>query len=458
MRVISTTMPPAFRLPALFLLLVLHGCATSSVFLPYPGQAQSWTASLRQGEPLAAAQRLEKKNRGRDSLLFLQEQARLQQLGGAFDTSRSTFQEVFDRYERNDAAARIRASGLAAGTGSLLTNDNALPYKADPYERIFSYAFQALNYLSLGDPDGAAVELRRAALAQRVAEQENERRIAKAEQEAADNKVDVSQYEGYFDGLNAAAAKVRSSINNAWTHYLSAVFWEGRGNYNDALVDYKQALSVAPDVEFLKADIARVSARLDGRWKADRGLVVVIHEQGLVPPKREVSVPVPTIHGYFSVAFPTYRPEDFQAPSALKVVAGDQVVATEVLVDVGATAARALKEEVPGMLARQTLRAATKYSAQKQANDNLGLFGALVTQVYNLVSERADLRSWLTLPAHGLATRLELPAGVHVLQLSGSGADASVAVPVRAGGVTLVRVVDTGSFLRTDIYPVQEEQ
>ena len=133
-----------------------------------------------------------------------------------------------------------------------------------------------------------------------------------------------------------------------------------------------------------------------------------------------------------------------------------QAASTEVLVRLNATAARALKDRIPGMLVRQTLRAAAKYEAQKQANDNMGLLGALSTQIYNLVSERADLRSWLTLPAYGMATRMELPAGEQVIMLSASGGSASVTVPVRAGGVTLVRVVDVGSFLRTDVYPITE--
>lgn len=446
------------RTLVVLMLVLLQGCASSSVFSPYPGQAQSWQSNIRQGQPATALPLLEKRAQGNDGLLYLQEKARVEQLAGEHDASRSSFADVFVRYDNTDAEARVRAGGLAAGTASLLTNDNALPYNGYAYERILAHAFQAFNYLALGDSTGAAVEVRRAALEQRVAEQRHEKEIAKAEQEAADSRVDVDRYDGHFEGLNAAAAGITSSITNAWTYYFSAAFWEGQGDYNAALVDYKKAASLAPQVEFIKADIARASAKLDRRWRGDSGLVVILHEQGFVPPKREISLPIPTIHGYFAVAFPVYEVADQVPPVPLFAQGEQEAARTEVLVRINGAAAKALKDQVPSMLVRQTLRAAAKYEAQKQANENLGLLGALSTQIYNLVSERADLRSWLTLPAYGMAARMELPAGTQVIKLSASGGSASVEVPVRAGGVTLLRVIETGQFLRTEVYPIQEGQ
>lgn len=440
----------------LWLFVLLQGCASSSVFFPYPTQADAWKSSLAQGQPLGAIGKASAKTSGQDGLLYLEEQARLQQLGGEFEASKASFEQVFSRYEAQADEARIRASGFAAGGASLLTNDNALPYNSEPYERIMGHAFQTFNYLALGDLQGAGVEVRRAALEQRTAELDNEKKIAKAEQEASESNVDVSKFDGYFQGVNTAAASVTSSITNAWTYYLSAAYWEGLGEYNDALVDYKKAFSLAPDVAFLKQDIERISRKLDGRWKDQTGVVVILHEQGLVPPKREVMIPIPTIHGYFSVAFPVYTPEDQLPPVPLHAQAESATVSSEVLVRVNGAAAKALKDKIPGMLVRQTLRAASKYQAQKQANDSMGLLGALTTQIYNLVSERADLRSWLTLPAYGMATRMELPAGNQVIKLSTSGGSASVDVPVRVGGVTIVRVVEVGAFLRTDVYPITE--
>ena len=124
--------------------------------------------------------------------------------------------------------------------------------------------------------------------------------------------------------------------------------------------------------------------------------------------------------------------------------------------DVGALAAKDLKERLPGMLVRQTLRATAKYNLQKEANDNYGALGAFATQIYNLVSEQADRRSWLTLPAYAQATRVSLPQGEHTLLLSTPQGDATLTVPVVNRGLTVIHVVAVPGRLITRVLPVQE--
>ena len=242
-------------IPVALAIALLQGCASSSLFSPYPSQANAWRSGIESNQPLAGLAKVDAKIASQDGLLYLQEKGRLEQLAGENPASQETFETVFTLYADEDAQAKLRASGAVSGTASLLTNDNALPYQGYAYERIMAHGFQTFNYLAVNDVEGAGVEVRRAALEQRVAELAHEKEIAKAEEDAKENNVDVSQFEGYFQGVNTAAASVTSSITNAWTYYLSAAFWEGRGEYNDALVDYKKALSLAPNVEFLKADI-----------------------------------------------------------------------------------------------------------------------------------------------------------------------------------------------------------
>src|SRR5690606_38317425 len=116
----------------------------------------------------------------------------------------------------------------------------------------------------------------------------------------------------------AAAGRVKSSFQNAYTFYLSALFWEVVRDYNAALVDLKRAYEINPDAMFIEEDIRRVRRRMGDRVQArlpgkDEGSLVMLFEQGRVPPKRELSLPITTIHGYFAVAFPTYDPADITA-------------------------------------------------------------------------------------------------------------------------------------------------
>tara|TARA_R110001606_G_scaffold261206_12_gene409453 strand:+ start:2948 stop:4309 length:1362 start_codon:yes stop_codon:yes gene_type:complete len=434
---------------------LLAGCATRSLFQPYPSQAQSWKSTLGPSGGASAIKRLQDGAQSRDGVLYLQELGRVEQLAGDDRASRDAFAGAFVHYQQNDEAARLRASSLVSNTGALLINDNARPYVAPDYERIYAHAYQALNYWADGDVTGTAVELRAAANEQRVAADRRDGEIADANSDVDD--LDLSRYQGYFEGLDAAAGRVKASFQNAWTFYLSALFWEAHGEYNDALVDYKKALEIQPDLDFIKEDVQRVSRSLDGaRPLRGQGLVAVLFEQGFVPERQPLSLPIPTPHGIFVVSFPTYGLQGKPAPYPLTVRAGALESKTRVLADVGGLAAKNLREQVPGLLLRQTLRATTKYNLQKKANDDFGPVGALFTQLFNVVSEQADLRGWLSLPAYGQATRLLLPPGQQTLILSTPGGSATLTVPVVEGGLTVIHVAAPPGRLLTRVLPVQE--
>jgi tetratricopeptide (TPR) repeat protein len=70
------------------------------------------------------------------SIIFLARAAQIQE-------------DLFTRSVTNEAA-------------SLLVNDNARPYRGRPYEITWVRVIQAFNYLALGNPDGARVEMRQA--------------------------------------------------------------------------------------------------------------------------------------------------------------------------------------------------------------------------------------------------------------------------------------------------------
>ncbi|MEY1662851.1 COG3014 family protein [Isoalcanivorax beigongshangi] len=439
--------------------LALSGCATSSLFKPYPSQAQQWrsaTLSSQQAQELVAT--LEKKTDSKDGLLYLQEQGRVAQIGGLVDSSQQAFERAIDLYLAQDDKALISAGALAGGLSTTLSNDNAMAYSGYEYERIALHGFQALNFWQHGDLSGAAVEFRRLTQEQRNAEVRNDKRIAKAEAEAEkEGSPSANDLDSQLGGLNSAASSVRNSIQNAYFYYLAGVFREGTGQFNDATVDFKKAYEIMPRHPLLEADIRRLTARQTGRYRAasGSGQVVIAYEQGYIPARQQISLPIPTVHGYFAVAFPTYA-GNAPEPRPLQI-SGAGHATTAVIARFDGLAARALKEQVPGMLLRQTLRAKAKYETQKLANDKGGVFAGLATQIYNLVSEQADLRSWLTLPANAQVARLELPAGTQALTLAGMGSSTSVDVPVTAGGTTLVRVIDTGA-LHVTVLPTLENR
>jgi len=448
----------AIRAWLLIMPLLLSGCSGMSVFSNYPGQAERWQQAYQSGQQERLIRDLEGRRTSRDGLLYSLELGRYAQLLGDHETSRQAFDQAFQQFRENDEKALVSATALTASTSALVTNDNARPYRGADYERIFAHSLQALNYLAEGNRDGVAVELRRANLEQGVAAERRARELARSSEDAEEENVDVRQFESQFAGLNVAAGRVKSSFQNAYTFYLSATLWEAAGEHNAAWIDYKRALEINPEALFIQDDVLRLSRRMgepvEARMPgADEGMLVVVFEQGRVPQKRDFSLPIPTIHGYFAVAFPTYSEADIPTPVPLMVTDrdGDGLIRTQVVADVAAMAARSLQEDVPAMLVRQTLRAITKYNLQKQANDASPLAG-FATNIYNLVSETADLRSWLSLPANVQAGRAIVPAGEKRIMLSGAGIYQALDVNVRPGGITLVRVVNLAGVPRVESY------
>lgn len=426
--------------------LVLTGCATTSLFSPYPNQIATIQTSLNAGTGDQSLIALSPKaESGSDALLYRLERGRLTQLLEKFEDSKADFEWIGNAFDQGDMKATVQASSLVSGMATMVTNDNAVGYSGEPFERVFAHAFQAFNFLALKQINSAEVELRRAADQQRNLAEKNEVEIAKAQKEAAEKKIPLNTVAGHFAGLDEVAGQVKSSFQNAYVLFLSGAVWEARGEWGRAAVDYRQALEMYPSNTELQAALNRAEKRI--RPKSN-GTVVFLYEEGFAPKKDEIKVPIPTFTGAIvTLAFPTYHASS-QAPyGGLAVSHGSQSKSLPMLTNVGALAARSLKEKVPGMIVRQTLRAVTKHQIQKQAGDHFGPLGQLAGNVYNFVSESADLRSWLLLPAYTAAMQMELPPGEQSVNLMAPGVSMSHKVDVKPRKTTLVRVVNTRSRL-----------
>jgi hypothetical protein len=123
-----------------------------------------------------------------------------------------------------------------------------------------------------------------------------------------------------------------------------------------------------------------------------------------------------------------------------------------VLVDTSALAVRTLKDEVPLLLTRAFLRLLAKQEMQRQMqkNDSTGLLN-LFTTMYSLVTDQADLRSWLTLPNSGQVIRLPVQEGAHRVSLPGM---TPLTVSVQAGRATLLHLIVLPGRTYSRLYPL----
>ncbi len=462
------------KLPRLTLLvaavLLLGGCAAGSIFTSYPKQIQPIKVQLEARQYTMAQAELDGRQDDADKILYLMERGRVAQLAGDTEASIEDFKRVIEAFEENDEKAKVSVSDTAAQGASLLTNDNAIPYVGEGYERVFVHQFQAMNYLMAHNLEAAMVEVRRANQEQQYELERFEDEVADAEEDAREQMDKNDGFMDSFASLQAAAGQVKNSFQNAYTFYVSGVLFEATGKPNSAYIDYKKALEIFPDNVYVQRDVLRLAQSLGMREdyerfkkefgndfsppKADEGEIVLLFEHGFAPVKTNVDIDLIINNGVRSIAFPTYV-EQWQAPSLLKVsisdgaLMGKTIGETSPIVSVQALAAKALVERLPGMMARQILRIVAKGKAAKQGGEMLGGFGALAITVLNVATEQADRRSWLTLPHDAQILRSSLPEGQYQLQLQNGTAMGTMDIKVIPGKKTLIRVVATGNTFHT---------
>ncbi len=133
---------------------------------------------------------------------------------------------------------------------------------------------------------------------------------------------------------------------------------------------------------------------------------------------------------------------------------GKRVEQTSELVRLEALAAKDLQERLPGMLTRQALRLVAKEQVRRTAAKEGGDVGNILVGIFNTLSERADTRSWLTLPAQAASWQGMLPAGDVNLTLGAGAAQRQLPLTIHQGRTTLVWVQRLGAGLTTRVMPL----
>lgn len=334
-------------------------------------------------------------------LLHLLDGGTVALLCGAWEEAARNFNEA-DRL-----ADELWTISLSRHAASYLVNDMTQPYGGEDFERVMIHLLAATAYVMLDQPDEALVEARR-----------------------MDEKLSA---------LNDRYKQKNAYREDAFGRYLSGMIYESQGQVNDAFIDYRKALEAygeygplygTPLPPSLVPDLVRTGRRLGfsdeiekleedypvlaGARQADPskglGRVVLIQFDGRAPRKVSEQILIPTDAGPMAIAFPRFerdalRPRpvrlNLTAPATGRRYEAGSVVAE----DVEAIAIRNLEDRGGRVALKAVARAAAKQVAiagtsralsndKKKQKDIEALL-----HIANLFLERADTRSWRTLPA-----------------------------------------------------------
>ena len=458
---------------ALLITALLSACSTTSfndLFSNYNQQMRDVKQAQQQGRFQEAIESIPSRSSNSSSFnLSMLEKARLEYLAHNNKQSQQDFAEVYQLVQKAQEAAKIELSRGIENVAAVMSNDNAKRYDIPLYEQSMLNSYQALNYLAQQDLSSALVEIRRANLVQQQALKDHASSIHQIQEDITKQGLGVVDLTGQYPSMNEAIGRVKNGFQNAYTFYLSAVLYEAAGQYNDAYIDYKKALEIYPDNRYVQQEVWRLAVTLNMtddinlfksnlsqditnvKRKKDQGQVVIIVENGIVAAKREVSVnlPIHTSHNdmrFYSVAIPSYQ-NHLNVYSPLVINYQGTSYQAEEIVRIQSLAAKQLKEQLPAIMIRQVARLIAKEKIREQLARKGGDIGNIFASIYNMATEKADTRSWSTLPDSIHILKMDLPTGEHQLSLSINGQKQQLNVSIDANKTTLVKLTAIGTYL-----------
>lgn len=332
-----------------------------------------------------------------DQLIYLLDYATALQVTGRYKESN----EIFLKADKlADLQNYFSVSRITMAT---LGGEEMTQYKGESYEIILINVMMALNYIMLNQPDEAMVEVRR-----------------------LNEKINRIRLEGRSD-----------YEQNPFAHYLMGVIYEMDKKYDDAYIAYEDSYKLNYNNPFLAGDLirsAKKSKRMDSykKWKEEfknveessewydknAGELIIFAEQGWGPEKD---------YAYGNYRFPQLRPQRSATQFVQIFVDDKEKSKTDLVYDVEHVAIKTLNDDYGWLIARRmAARVAKEVAADQVRQKNEALGGIL--KLAMLISDRADLRQWSTLPQTIQMSRFFLKPGSYKIRLQGmSGTSSSTA-------------------------------
>ncbi len=371
----------------------LQSCAS------YASHATSMRDGLLQGKPHLSLAIAEQKDHDQEEVISSLDKGMLRRVNDDFSGSNQIFEVAKQKI------SQLHAISITENIAALTINETLREYEGSRYEQLLLHAYMAMNYIQLGQIDGARVEMLQA---------------------------DVKMMEWGDE-----------PEEHAFLRYLEGIIYESLGEMDSALISYRKAYLAykekgghpQPSLS-IKKDLLRLLAwqNLWSEYKAykkefnltgykpvnasnNHGELVVVLNNGLAPIRTEASIYIfsSEVQQNLRVAFPVYS-QPAKRLSAPRIHVNQNNYPMETVEDIDALARHSLAQAMPGIMLRAMARAVIKYNTQHVAQQSSELAGLLM-MITNMVTERADTRSWTTLPQEIKLKRILLPVGEHAVQI-----------------------------------------
>lgn len=409
--------------------LLLNGCAA---FRSYESELTQTNQYLQAGDVDSAIALLEKNNSGEDKdLLYFLEKGELLRSKGDIQGSLTTWGQADRTVVEWEESVRADPGKYLSEFGSLLVNDRVRRYEGYDYEKVMLTTQMAVNHLAQGDFEAARIEIKKTHEREAVIAELRDKEYLQREEEAEKQGItaQLKDLQGYpVESLNAPeVVNLKNSYQSAFSHYLSGFVYEALGEPGLAAPGYRKAIELRPESPMLEQ--ALLDLDTSDKRDTEESDVLLIVQTGLAPARNSIRIPlpIPTSNGLIiaPLSFPVIEADQSTAPQE-SININDQAFTLTELNNTTQMSKRALLDDMPGIILRTSIRAATRSVAQKQLNDVNPLAG-LAMGLASAVTEGADERTWRTLPDSTQIVRLRLKKGEHQLTLQ-SGQQIQLAI------------------------------
>lgn len=410
--------------------------------------AGAWSRGDVQGTADQYSTRARKAGK-RDAVIWRLEEGSALRASGRFGDSNRAFSQAEHLIDEYEYRAKVSLSGE---TVALLSNQAQLPYEGRVYDKVMLNCYRGLNFLQLGDDQGARVEFNRVLRRQEDAVALKRKRIERQERAIAGEKSGNSRGRSLTEDGRVQSRidsvyrfldkyKARAPYVNPFAIYLRGLYFGTRAKDNSDLETARhamnQALAMSGGNSFVKADLDRIEAQFSGQ--KPEAMVYVLFETGRAPRREQKQIDIPLYFvgdgnvPYVGIALPVLVSQ-FNYVSSLNVDAAGKTVQTRRLADMEAIISREFADELPTITAKTLLSAASKaalaytvnHAARKKDNE-FGLLALVATSIYQAAVNVADTRTWTTLPKEIQLCSLPMPPDRKV-KLSGAGLNSEIVV------------------------------
>lgn len=320
--------------------------------------------------------------------------------------------------DADQLAQELWTKSLTKEAASYITNDFILPYRGEDFERAMISLFSAFSYIKLGEYDDAMADCRRL-------------------------DTILSEYNSKYEKKNVYK-------EDALGRYISGVLSEADKEYSEAYIYYYESFkafknyagaygTVTP--KYLFEDLLRVSVPADRKSELrsiipnlssikgtdhqsakKMGKIILIHLNGKAPVKVENKYSIVTATGPISIAFPDFIANPPSCSSSKLLLQSDKNTYVEesvlfeninqiALKDLADRKIRITAKAIARAVAKQVVVQASANEMEKQYGPMAGLMANIAGNVAASALEKADTRSWRTLPGEIYIARSFVPEG-----------------------------------------------